>query len=196
MAPPSQIALLVALLLVVPTLASAQGGWPFRGLCENGKKDAGEVDVDCGGSCPLCGPGKTCKKNKDCQSNSCIQGTCALGVTCSNNIKDTIEADVDCGGINSGCISCCYGSTCSVNSDCQSGSCVDGKCEEAAFCASRFFEETFGGEPQLRTFGDKKALPHHQDFIKCGQCVCKPCPPPPSPPSPPPPPPSPPVIGA
>ena len=37
----------MALLVIVPTLASAQGGWPFRGLCENGKKDVGEVDVDC-----------------------------------------------------------------------------------------------------------------------------------------------------
>ena len=65
----------------------------------------------------------------------------------------------------------CAGQKCSMNSDCQSESCVDGLCAEAKYCASRFFTDTFGGQLQLRT-----ALQHHeQKLIQCGQCVCQNC---------------------
>ena len=66
---------------------------------------------------------------------------------------------------------------CQLNSDCQSGACEDGRCGEAKYCASRFFYDQFGTDIQLRTFGGEKAtLGHHQQPIKCGQCVCKDCP--------------------
>lgn len=34
--------------------------------CSNGVKDAGESDVDCGGQCAACQPGKLCGSNADC----------------------------------------------------------------------------------------------------------------------------------
>ena len=66
---------------------------------------------------------------------------------------------------------------CKINSDCQSGACEDGRCAEAKYCASRFFYDEFGTDIQLRTFdGKAAALGHHQEPIKCGQCICKDCP--------------------
>ena len=36
--------------------------------CKNGKKDGGETDVDCGGSCTPCVAGKGCIVGADCAS--------------------------------------------------------------------------------------------------------------------------------
>lgn len=183
MVTPSQIALIAALLVVGPAMALAEKG--YGGICADNKKNFLETDVDCGGGiCPLCGPGKICKKDKDCLSNKCLGNRCALGPTCSNNITDTNEADVDCGGIASGCVACCYGQKCSVDSDCASNSCVESRCAEANYCAGRIFSELYGGDLQLRTFGGKKAEISQKPIV-CGQCVCKTCPSPPSPPPPP-----------
>ena len=56
-------------------------------------------------------------------------------------------------------------------------SCVEKRCAEAKYCASRLFYDEFGTDLQLRTFGGKPAaLGHGQQPIKCGQCVCKDCP--------------------
>ena len=64
-----------------------------------------------------------------------------------------------------------------MGSDCQSGLCADGRCDEAKRCASRFLYDALGVNIQLRTFnGDKAPLGQHQQSIKCGQCVCKDCP--------------------
>jgi hypothetical protein len=69
------------------------------------------------------------------------------------------------------------GKTCTLNSDCQSGACEDGRCAEAKYCASRFLYDTLGVNIQLKTFEGKVAdLHEHQQPIKCGQCVCKDCP--------------------
>jgi hypothetical protein len=46
--------------------------------CANGVKDPGEVDIDCGGSCPLCGPTKKCNGPSDCITASCTSGVCTL----------------------------------------------------------------------------------------------------------------------
>ena len=50
--------------------------------CENGAKDQGEADTDCGGDCPKCAAGNTCKGNDDCQSGTCLDSTkkCAAPV--------------------------------------------------------------------------------------------------------------------
>jgi len=39
--------------------------------CFNGKADAGETDVDCGGPCGGCTKGKECDSNADCLSANC-----------------------------------------------------------------------------------------------------------------------------
>src|SRR5687767_6916548 len=48
--------------------------------CFNGTKDTGESDVDCGGSCRKCMPGKICDSNDDCHV-SCTANKC---VGCSD----------------------------------------------------------------------------------------------------------------
>jgi hypothetical protein len=46
------------------------------GSCTDGCWDGNESDVDCGGgTCPKCGPGKTCVTFNDCQSGVCVFGS-------------------------------------------------------------------------------------------------------------------------
>jgi hypothetical protein len=48
-------------------------------LCENGKLDPGEADVDCGKACSKkCAEGKSCTVDKDCATGHCVGGQCAL----------------------------------------------------------------------------------------------------------------------
>lgn len=44
--------------------------------CDNQLKDPLETDIDCGGACPPCAAGKVCILPADCQSASCVGGTC------------------------------------------------------------------------------------------------------------------------
>ena len=48
--------------------------------CNNGVKDQGETDVDCGGVCVAqgkqCNNGQNCSYNADCKSNTCSNGIC------------------------------------------------------------------------------------------------------------------------
>jgi beta-glucosidase len=55
----------------------------------------------------------------------------AVGISatasCTDTVKNGNETDVDCGG--SCAAKCANGRTCSINADCQSGSCVTGVCQ-------------------------------------------------------------------
>lgn len=44
--------------------------------CENGERDEGETDVDCGGKCYPCENGKKCSQDSDCESSYCKDGVC------------------------------------------------------------------------------------------------------------------------
>jgi hypothetical protein len=95
--------------------------------CNDVIKNGAESDVDCGGgTCPTCGPGKTCNGNVDCAGGACTGGTCA--VSCTDLVKNGTETDVDCGG--GGCSACASGKTCAVAGDCASGKCTAGKCAD------------------------------------------------------------------
>ena len=64
-----------------------------------------------------------------------------------------------------------------MDRDCQSGACADGRCAEAKFCATRYLYDALGVDIMLRTYeGNAATLGHHQEPIKCGQCVCEDCP--------------------
>jgi hypothetical protein len=52
----------------------------FEDLCTNGVQDAGEADVDCGGTCDLCPGGATCTAGASCASGSCSGGVCDRAV--------------------------------------------------------------------------------------------------------------------
>ncbi len=97
--------------------------------CKNGVKDENETDVDCGGMCPPCGNGKTCKENEDCKSKYCSNGVCKdkEKELCKNGIKDLFETDVDCGGM---CPPCETGKKCFSNNDCKTKVCLNNTCVE------------------------------------------------------------------
>jgi hypothetical protein len=46
------------------------------GTCADHQQNGGETDMDCGGSCPACALGKTCKAPTDCASGLCGSGKC------------------------------------------------------------------------------------------------------------------------
>jgi hypothetical protein len=90
-------------------------------ICMNGKKDASESDVDCGGSCPAkCDDGQACGKNEDCTGNSCTLKVCGPP-TCIDKSTNGDETDIDCGGAT--CDACDEGKTCKVGTDCLKGGC-------------------------------------------------------------------------
>jgi hypothetical protein len=90
--------------------------------CQDGVKDGGETDVDCGGSnCPQCPLGEMCQLDSDCTTNACdgVSFTCDAD-QCADHRADGAETDVDCGGPD--CVArCAGGKHCSVTSDCATG---------------------------------------------------------------------------
>jgi len=47
-------------------------------LCSNLVLDTDEIDIDCGGSCPACEPGRACLQAADCATRTCINERCEL----------------------------------------------------------------------------------------------------------------------
>jgi Cellulose binding domain len=91
-------------------------------------KNGSETDVDCGGTCGPCANGKTCGAASDCLSGVC-NVTCRAP-SCTDLVRNGSETDVDCGGgMASGCMPCGTDKICTLGTDCQSGSCVAGKCQ-------------------------------------------------------------------
>ncbi|WP_437574898.1 formylglycine-generating enzyme family protein [Sorangium sp. So ce887] len=125
------------------------GGEPLAS-CTNGVKDGGESDLDCGGSCPPCVDGQACAAPTDCVSRRCEEdagggsagsggsggsaGTTCAAAQCDNGVRDGDETDTDCGrgasprGGNPACPPCADLQDCAVGSDCESLSCVAGRC--------------------------------------------------------------------
>ncbi len=116
-------------------------------LCGNAQQDAGETDVDCGGSvCNPCESGLKCDQNSDCISELCLNHVCEFksctstgcpnGLvcdagsgqchSCSDETKNGDETDVDCGGL--ACGRCQEGKTCASNNDCESFNCENNVC--------------------------------------------------------------------
>jgi hypothetical protein len=91
----------------------------------DGKKDADEEDIDCGGhDCLACGKAP-CQADTDCQSGSCSGGTCRAP-SCSDGVFDGYESSLDCGdprGTTVGCPLCSLGVHCFNGCNCQSGYC-------------------------------------------------------------------------
>ena len=89
--------------------------------CSNGKIDALETDIDCGGNCPLCRLGDRCKINTDCiSSTTCQQGSCQTPNedTDGDGIKDQGDncpntANADQGDVDGDSI----GDTCDEDND-------------------------------------------------------------------------------
>ena len=98
--------------------------------CKNGKLDANETDIDCGGpKCNRCADGKRCVGKEDCLGGFCDPANkqCS-SPTCTDGVKNGDETDVDCGG--TACVRCAVGRRCTVDVDCKTGTCnaVDSAC--------------------------------------------------------------------
>ena len=63
------------------TTKPPDGGLPVDMLpstCSNLIKDPDEVDIDCGGPCSPCQPGKMCVAATDCATGACVKARCEL----------------------------------------------------------------------------------------------------------------------
>jgi hypothetical protein len=92
--------------------------------CADGVKEPSESDLDCGGECPGCPPGKACTFPRDCAQGVCTNNVCAKA-SCTDGVANGNESDVDCGG---SCPGCAIGKRCNFPFDCVSGDCSAGRC--------------------------------------------------------------------
>ena len=92
------------------------------GCYTDGVKNGNETDVDCGGSCAVkCSGFGGCRTNADCiGGHYCSVGSC-LPNTCADSALDAGETSTDCGGP---CGACQATETCSIDTECVSGSCT------------------------------------------------------------------------
>jgi hypothetical protein len=93
--------------------------------CTDGKQDADETDLDCGGAtCSKCALNKGCSVNTDCTSGFCDNMTSKCATQCTDQKKDGTETDVDCGG-NCATLgqTCATGLHCMADADCMSNAC-------------------------------------------------------------------------
>jgi len=105
--------------------SGGMGGMPPS--CSDKKKNNGESDTDCGGSCPPCTDGKACADSQDCESKVCDGGICQAP-SCTDQVQNGTEIGVDCGDP---CPKACNGTPCTSADTCTSGHCVDGACCES-----------------------------------------------------------------
>ena len=81
----------------------------------------------------MCGSTNNCSQASCyCQncgqlSQICIPSQCSTA-NCSDGTKNNQETDIDCGGPN--CAKCADGKSCGADSDCQSGDCANGTCQQ------------------------------------------------------------------
>jgi hypothetical protein len=94
---------------------------------QDGRRNAGETGVDCGGTAKpdkLCGAGEKCVDGTDCLS-TCTNGKCDAPSP-TDAKKNNGETDVDCGGPNAP--KCAVGKACVANGDCGLDLCDANKC--------------------------------------------------------------------
>lgn len=109
--------------------------------CSNGVFDGYESSLDCGDprgaavGCLGCQDGLHCYNGCNCASSFCdlSTNTCAEGTpncdTCADGVQDNTESDIDCGGTGMPmCPRCVSGQTCTMGSDCVSGTCNGTTC--------------------------------------------------------------------
>jgi hypothetical protein len=119
--------------------------------CANGKKDAAESDVDCGGVCTTkCDVGRACSLADDCLSLACNAGTkTCVSTLCDDGVKNGAETDLDCGG--NVCRACATGKACALPGDCTSNVCTNNVCaapavpDKTVFLSSVAYDGNLGG---------------------------------------------------
>ena len=105
--------------------------------CSDALLNGDETDVDCGGACAPCGPGKLCVDASDCLSEVCskLEGErlCDLP-RCNDGVQNASESDIDCGGgehpfTDEVCTRCQQDQHCQDSNDCEEGlECDEQRC--------------------------------------------------------------------
>lgn len=109
---------------------------------DDGKKNADETDVDCGGSvAPKCADNKGCKTADDCTSGVCTNDVCQVPSP-TDNVKNGDETDVDCGGTKAP--QCAVGKKCIKDDDCTTGCNYKKECADSPSCTRHFGGDTCG----------------------------------------------------
>ena len=131
------------------------GGAEAPDACEDGARNHGETDVDCGGvsDCSRCGVGQRCNADSDCLSEYCANNVCQDS-NCGDGVQNRSETDVDCGGNCAPHRVCEIGMSCVVDRDCETSVCVDDICVEHCESRTRDMDET---------------------DVDCGGSICSPC---------------------
>lgn len=99
--------------------------------CNDGVKNQGETDTDCGGAAcgATCAPTKICAADTDCGGlgASCAGGFCR---NCADGVLNGTETALDCGGQ---CGATCGGGlACNLGTDCATSGCTGGLCNLGA----------------------------------------------------------------
>ena len=108
--------------------------------CVDAVRNGEESDVDCGGRCDGCLPGRACASPDDCASLLCTSRICGAW-SCTDGLDNGFETDVDCGGRE--CSRCAIGLQCRAAVDCESlacdastSTCVDPSCDDGTHNAN------------------------------------------------------------
>ncbi len=96
------------------------GGSCVPCTCLDGARDCTETGTDCGGSCGDCPVGQGCATSADCSGVACVNHVCAPP-SCTDAFQNGGELGVDCGG--GACPGCALDSNCNQNADCASNFC-------------------------------------------------------------------------
>jgi hypothetical protein len=109
--------------------------------CSDGAQNGTETGPDCGGSCALMSPAKTCGTGVNCGvDGDCTSSNCCTAVTCGANLNVCVapsctdgkrnqgESGIDCGGTST-CGPCGPGQACQLVSDCASSVCTNQLCQ-------------------------------------------------------------------
>ena len=120
--------------IMTSTVGSSSAGEPPPG-CDDGDKNQGESDVDCGGPCEACPAGQACVDNKDCATMACLKGVCVVPACLSDDACAGLDAVCALGTCDLQSFTCAAapahegeacddGSLCSSSSSCQAGACA------------------------------------------------------------------------
>ncbi|MSP60455.1 MAG: hypothetical protein EXR72_08945 [Myxococcales bacterium] len=138
------------------------------GRCDDGLKNGNELDVDCGGSCSLCGQRSTCDVDADCAS-----GTCTTEHRCGASRRSGI---CKAGG--------CEGAPCRLDYDCQEalvcsyGLCRPSSCRDGSRSSTE--TDVDCGGPRCPACGEARFCSYDSDCAPGLACapkigVCVPC---------------------
>jgi hypothetical protein len=120
------------------------------------------------GVCDDVGACVECTDSAQCSGEVCTSRGYCVPVECDDQMMNGVETDEDCGGTD--CAPCPLGGTCSVDADCQSGSCTGGSC--TATCADEVANQ---GESDVDCGGPCPGCPASAECYGHADCQSKIC---------------------